>query len=236
MLNLKQHELTHSHRNVCCECCSVYICMGVWVCGCPCVSTSHLKGAKIWQQAAHTHHPRPYSITHFQQRPLPAPPCPFGLTNSVQISTEKLERVAAGRSCLKSFLNITARSEGRGSGVARLGGWGEWSLGLSGSESLRCLFVLRTFSAPMHTLQIHLVSLGCFVSLFLRLLFSWLSDLSSSSSLCCHLKFWVLISLSGYVHRVSITKNQYTTFTPQSRLNSHRFVQVNHQRRHFKLY
>lgn len=144
MLNLKQHELTHSHRNVCCECCSVYICMGVWVCGCPCVSTSHLKGAKIWQQAAYTHHPRPYSITHFQQRPLPAPPCPFGLTNSVQISTEKLERVAAGRSCLKSFLNITARSEGRGSGVARLGGWGEWSLGLSGSRALRvwdvCLF------------------------------------------------------------------------------------------------
>lgn len=143
MLNLKQHELTHSHRNVCCECCSVYICMGVWVCGCPCVSTSHLKGAKIWQQAAHTHHPRPYSITHFQQRPLPAPPCPFGLTNSVQISTEKLERVAAGRSCLKSFLNITARSEGRGSGVARLGGWGyevsgSRALGLWESEMFVC--------------------------------------------------------------------------------------------------
>lgn len=29
------------------------------------------------------------------------------------------------------------------------------------------------------------------------------------------LSFKVLISLSGYVHRVSITKNQSTTFTPQ---------------------
>lgn len=64
--------------------------------------------------------PLPSSITHCGSGSAHLPPYPFGLTNSVQISTEKLERVAAGRSCLKSFLNITARSEGRGSGVGGL--------------------------------------------------------------------------------------------------------------------
>lgn len=186
-------------------------------------------------------HPSPPSLFH---HPLPTAPTP---RPSLPLRTDKQRAnfyretwtCCCGPFVLEKFSKHNCKVWGsgfRGCTVGGLGGMKSRALGLSGSESLRCLFVLRTFSAPMHTLQIHLVSLGCFVSLFLRLLFSWLSDLSSSSSLCCRLKFWVLISLSGYVHRVSITKNQYTTFTPQSRLNSHRFVQVNHQRRHFKLY
>lgn len=144
------------------------------VCGCPCVSTSHLKGAKIWQQAAYTHQP--------PRRPA-IPPRPSGLTNSVQISTEQLERVAAGRSCLKSFLNITARSEGW---WWSQGGWGQplWGLGVCESEMFVCsphffcTYAHIANSLGFTWLPLPLPAWFCHCHSF----FSWLSDLGTSPS------------------------------------------------------